>query len=397
MSDFIHFGTSRLDISAEMLHAVMDAAGSLNPMGAIALSTFASIILRSFAMRHINQNTDKNARFEYEVLPAEQRVVIQQLTREIRADLRYIIAIVWQIGGKLAVVRSQIKPWQFTAWLKAEFDWSRSTAYNFISVYRSFPDLSRPNFGRLDIPLSALYLLAAPSTPPEIRSHFLDLALAGVRISRKAVREFIQASKAIPINRDDGLPRSELLPTQDVCVHPIPIESGGADTCVCVNVAAAVLLSDSSDVEGVELASELADDDSIASDLHPAWNSIDPDFSLFWGDTNSPHQTNRLPADGLVLAVPSRQWHHEWLLKESRSCITIVEPKLEPEIVTGLLSVISAGGKSLIFPWLPSWKMVELALNLNLRIYAGDPNLDRCEQTIANLGFDLWNIDRIRW
>lgn len=348
-------------------------------------------------MRHINQNNNQNNRFEYETLPTKQRAEIQKLTIEIRDNLRQTIATIWQIGEKLAAVRSQIDLWQFTAWLKAEFDWSRSTAYNFMSVYQAFPDLSHPTVGRVDIALSALYLLAAPSTPSEIRSHFLELAKAGEPISRKSVREFIAHTKAITAERAaDRLVMAAVLPTEDVCEHPIPIESGSVEnTALCPNLGAAGTALINSDLEAIKLASELEQDgDTTASDLRPAWNSIDREFSLFWGDPNSPRFIERLPEDGFVLAIPSRQWHHDWLLKESRSRLVLTEPTLEPELVTGFLSVISAGEKALIFPWLPSWQMVELALNLNLRVYAGDPSLKYCEQTIANLGFDLRNIGR---
>jgi hypothetical protein len=46
-------------------------------------------------------------------------------------------------------------------------------------------------------------------------------------------------------------------------------------------------------------------------------------------------------------------------------------------------------GKAIVFPWLPNWKIVELALKLNLKVYAGDPDLNKCEETISKLGFKL--------
>jgi hypothetical protein len=40
--------------------------------------------------------------------------------------------------------------------------------------------------------------------------------------------------------------------------------------------------------------------------------------------------------------------------------------------------------------------MVELALNLNLKVYAGDPTLERCEETITKLGLNPRKLDRER-
>jgi hypothetical protein len=143
-----------------------------------------------------------------------------------------------------------------------------------------------------------------------------------------------------------------------------------------------------------ELAAE--DATTTASDLCPAWNRIETGFSLFWGDTTSPRFIERLPEDAFVLAVPFSQWHYDWLMNQSRSCI-ILSLTLEKELLARLLSALSLGNKALIFPWLPNWKMVELALNLNIKVYAGDPELDQCEQTISKLGFNLGRIDRQRW
>lgn len=136
---------------------------------------------------------------------------------------------------------------------------------------------------------------------------------------------------------------------------------------------------------------------TIASNLHPAWNRIDPAFSLFWGDTTSHRFSERLPENAFVLAVPSRQWHHDWLANRSRSCMIIGRPQLDREVLEKFLSAFSCSEKALIFPWLPSWKTVELVLNLNIKVYAGDPDLDRCQQTIAKLGLGKSKIERRRW
>jgi hypothetical protein len=72
--------------------------------------------------------------FDYEILDSEQRQVIQQRTGEIKERLRRSAQDIWEIGQKLADVRSRLKHGHFETWLKAEFGWSRRTAYNFINV-----------------------------------------------------------------------------------------------------------------------------------------------------------------------------------------------------------------------------------------------------------------------
>jgi hypothetical protein len=131
-------------------------------------------------------NIDNNqpkliTRFDYEALDLQKRTIVEQRTREIRERLQYSAQAIWEIGQKLADVRSQLKHGQFDAWLKAEFDWSRRTAYNFINVYEAFNE--RANLAQIDIATSALYLLAAPSTSQEIREECLKRAKEGETIT----------------------------------------------------------------------------------------------------------------------------------------------------------------------------------------------------------------------
>ena len=109
--------------------------------------------------------------FDYETLTLEQRNLVMQRTGEIQERLQRSAQDIWEIGQRIADVRDELKHGQFEAWLKAEFNWSRRTAYNFINVYETFGE--RANLAQLDIASSALYLLAAPSTPDELRQEYL--------------------------------------------------------------------------------------------------------------------------------------------------------------------------------------------------------------------------------
>ena len=55
---------------------------------------------------------------------------------------------------------------KFGEWLQAEFEWSLSAATKFMQVGERFKNV---NFTNLSVAPSALYLLAAPSTPEEAR------------------------------------------------------------------------------------------------------------------------------------------------------------------------------------------------------------------------------------
>lgn len=306
-------------------------------------------------MQHISQEPYPHE-FEYQRLSMRQRTEIRQLTSEIKVNIRTTVKSSWEIGRKLAQARHQLDPFEFSSWLNAEFDWSRRTAYNFIQVYEAFPEFASANFAQLNISVSALYLLAAPSTQPEIRDDFLGRVLAGERISHKVIQATIQSARAVASEEI-----VDIIPdVDDVSSGGIPIEPHPSQ------------IADSISDNNVD---SIAVQSPAASDLYPAWNRIDSEFSLFWGDTTSPQFTKRLPEKALVLAVPFQQWHYDWLTNESRSCLVIAQPKLEQELVESLLSALAASESALILPWLPSWKMIEFVLSLNIKIYAqGHPN-----------------------
>lgn len=120
--------------------------------------------------------------FDYTVLDTETQIVVQQCTSEIKERLRDAAQATWEVGQKLFDVRNRLEYGQFNLWLKTEFKWSRSTAYNYIDVFEAFG--SCPNFGQLDIAISALHLLSADSTPLAAREEALERAANGEKITR---------------------------------------------------------------------------------------------------------------------------------------------------------------------------------------------------------------------
>jgi len=82
--------------------------------------------------------------FNYEVLDAEQRISneLEKLESVYGTRHRKFGKLV-----RLVDVRSRLKHGQFETWLKAEFGWSRRTAYNF--VYETFAE--RANLAQIDI------------------------------------------------------------------------------------------------------------------------------------------------------------------------------------------------------------------------------------------------------
>jgi predicted transcriptional regulator len=132
--------------------------------------------------------------FDYNQLDAETRIITRQRAGEIKTLMRATAENIMQVGEKLLEVQVKLGNGQFDAWLSAEFDWSRRTAYNFIGVFKQFRD--RANFAQIDVATSALYLLAAPSTPESAVEEVLARAEAGERITHTEAKAVVAEHKA---------------------------------------------------------------------------------------------------------------------------------------------------------------------------------------------------------
>jgi DUF3102 family protein len=117
----------------------------------------------------------------------EHATAIRQLGKRVAAD-------VIEIGRRLVECRDRhLEHGQWLPWLEKEFGWSDRTARNFINV---FEQSKSEKFSNLNLPVSSLYLLAAPSTPKKARKEIAKLAKGGKKIKHDTVRTVVKKHKA---------------------------------------------------------------------------------------------------------------------------------------------------------------------------------------------------------
>lgn len=133
-------------------------------------------------------------RFDYGALAAENIVTIHQRAAEIRTLVKRSGQDIIDIGTRLIEVKALVGYGNWSAWLDAEFGWTQMTATKFMNIARKFK-------GTLILPsdsIEVLALLAAPSTPEEIRVQVIERAQAGEVITHKEVIRMVSADKAEP-------------------------------------------------------------------------------------------------------------------------------------------------------------------------------------------------------
>jgi hypothetical protein len=122
--------------------------------------------------------------FDYEALGTSTAKFVRGVTSEIRERIGKAAQSIFEIGSMLLEVKGKLDHGQFGLWLQAEFGWEERTARRMMSVATAF---KTDKLSDLNIAPSALYLLASPSTDPEVREEVITKAKAGAKIERKDV------------------------------------------------------------------------------------------------------------------------------------------------------------------------------------------------------------------
>src|SRR5262245_20803356 len=107
---------------------------------------------------------------------------------------RQTVKNIVEIGRRLSECRALLKEdQQWRAWLQSQLRLSPQTAGRFIQVYELSGDI--PSVEHLQLPISGLYLLAAPSTPQEARDQIIERAQAGETVPAAEVKRVIEDAK----------------------------------------------------------------------------------------------------------------------------------------------------------------------------------------------------------
>jgi len=135
----------------------------------------------------------QHALFDYAQLDHDTQIAIRIKTSEIKSLAKRMAGDVVEIGGKLAEVKDHLGGnGRFNDWLSAELGWSERTAYNFIAVWQKF---GAANFALENVATSALYLLAAPSTPAEAVESAKRIAEEGGEVTHAVAKAIVEEAK----------------------------------------------------------------------------------------------------------------------------------------------------------------------------------------------------------
>ena len=326
-------------------------------------------------------------KFNYEALDSQQRIDVRRTTEAIREKLRRAAQDIWEIGRMLSDVQSKLKRGQFDDWLETEFDWSRRTAYKFISVYKRF-DRSI-NLEEINIATSALYLLAAESTPETIREEFIQKAQDGKKITHQEVLRVVRESKAKSIPKSEQLDFSEASQEAE--------DKQAVSSLEKIDSRQQVI----SIIPQTEIEQPIADlnkplnfnTNTNPINIEQGWYQLNKKHNVFCGDTALPEFANLIPYATLAIAITSDDWAHDWLIEKARTVVVFPESEFERQKLTSLIVMFSSAEDIVIFPWLPEAEMIALAHQLGRKVYAGDIEPQKCQAAIVETRLSVETIE----
>ena len=140
----------------------------------------------------------------YKELKPDIRQGVEQRTEAIKSQYeslnRHIKAAnntAWSLGRLLSEQQTALahnKKGGFEGYLKAEFpQWNRRIAYRFLDIYQAYPNCDI--MSQLEVGLTVLYKLSAPSTPESAREEVATLAEQGEKVTVAQVTEIIASHK----------------------------------------------------------------------------------------------------------------------------------------------------------------------------------------------------------
>jgi protein gp37 len=119
--------------------------------------------------------------------------ILAEHAAEIRRLGKSVVGDAVEIGQRLTKCKELVGHGNWLPWLEREFGWTDRHALNLMRVYEM--STKSENLSDLDLPISSLYLLAAPSTPAEARDAVLDRAANGERMTHAQVQATIAEAK----------------------------------------------------------------------------------------------------------------------------------------------------------------------------------------------------------
>lgn len=332
--------------------------------------------------------------FDYSNLDVKCLGFVQQQTGEIRSLMKRTAQDIIEIGQRLIKVKKLLGHGQYRKWIKAEFNWGKSTANSFENVAKQFAGVQN-----LDVfAASALYELAAPSTHEAARQEAIALAQAGEKISYKAAKEIKQKYKAklakLPLES-----AQKFLPSEAIQLNA-EVEIDQKVNAQDLSIASDLVEDSASSPrqfhqqEIIDIYPQVVEEQSavslkITASQSEQWWKLG-NHHLYCGEPNSQQFQSKLPNRiALAVAFPSTAgWSWGNLESKINSSLTLfssyedVDLKLFREMLRNVLELYTDGQETVLFAFVPDPALLLLAESLDCQCFMAENDEKLCQAVI---------------
>ena len=311
--------------------------------------------------------------FDYSLLDEETLSFVQLRTVEIRKLMKRSAQDIFDIGNYLNEVKNKLGHGKFLDWVDLEFNWSSRTANRFMSVAQKFESDTLSN---LELLPSALYLMAAPSTPEEAVAEALERAQQGETITAKTVKEIKAKHKTVKEQAE-----SKVKLKKDEQVEPERSEN--RESRLSVDSVSQPL---SGLPEKRKIKQEILAVVPSEKAVKNSWWQLGENNRLFCGEPKSSEFLKRLPKDiGLSMTFLPKG---DLLVPPSESIISIAIQSKDDDIdldrsIETLIRETSKPGETIVFNYLYYVELLELTEKYNCNFWVAEPDLTKCERILT--------------
>ena len=140
--------------------------------------------------------------FRWADVPAPDRDWLKGRTLDIHGLLLRSAADMVRIGVALNEAKARLKHGTYRAWVASQLPFSTTKEWRIRQVATAFAQFQMLQFETFDE--SALYVLADLKTPPAARTHAIQLALEGKRITHATALEIIDANRDVSVTEKEA-------------------------------------------------------------------------------------------------------------------------------------------------------------------------------------------------
>ncbi len=138
--------------------------------------------------------------FDYASLPINDAMELNAIKERIKIRLKRTAEDIIEIGKDLIIAKEKCGHGGFEKWISFEFEMNIRTAQNFMNVADKFSDKNEIiSF----LKPTALYMLAAPSTPENVRVEVLERIENGESVNFAEIQELKKAAQSAIANAEN--------------------------------------------------------------------------------------------------------------------------------------------------------------------------------------------------